>query len=378
MPHALTGVEIFDVGTWVGSNGPMKWTLEDLLTVVDNTTSLIGVGFVKPMMKFGHSMDQFWDEAKVLDGQNDGDPSIGWASNFRMIGTKIVCDFTDIPDVVYAAIQNKLYTQISAELKYIQNFGWYVSAIALLGADPPAVKTLQDLQAYLTQSEQKQTNSEPVAVLAFSEPKFYNDGGSMPETVIKPAPTPDAAVEAIVKENAQLKANFSQAQANSAAMKKKTEEQEAELAKMKKQFAKESFKSQFSQLVAPYEADSLAGKLKPAIVDKIKAHFTAQEEGFTQTSNLTMSPELSREVAIAYSESLPKGTAGQNNGKASTGESADEVFFKEVRKIQTQNRSMSYSEAARALNDVKPELVKEYVCWTDRVSNSGRPQGGVI
>jgi hypothetical protein len=67
-------------------------------------------------------------------------------------GRKLLADFTDIPKVVYEAIKSGLYKFVSVELlggvkAGTREIPWVLDAVALLGADPPAVGTLKDLQS---------------------------------------------------------------------------------------------------------------------------------------------------------------------------------------------------------------------------------------
>jgi hypothetical protein len=94
-------------------------------------------------LKFGHNTDQ-----PLTDGQ----PALGWVSRVYREGRKLLADFTDMPSVVYEAIKKGLYKFVSVELLGDVQAGtrvipWVLDAVALLGADPPAVGVLKDLQS---------------------------------------------------------------------------------------------------------------------------------------------------------------------------------------------------------------------------------------
>lgn len=134
-------IEIFAVGKWNG----LEFTLADLNGIVSAFNKL-GDNHKVPL-KFGHNKQQ---------SMTDGQPSIGWVKSLTVEGGKIIADVTDIPDVVMAAIDKKLYRNVSVELdidvKYKdQHFPIVLSGIALLGADLPAVNTLKDLTHYIGQ-----------------------------------------------------------------------------------------------------------------------------------------------------------------------------------------------------------------------------------
>ena len=376
----MIGVEIFAVGTWVGNRGPMKWTQDDLIEIVQNTNALMANGHLKPKLKFGHSEEQFWEEAQVLEGQEDGDPSIGWANKFRIIGDKIICDFSDMPDIVYNVIQAKLYSQISAEIVFIQEFGWFISAVALLGADAPAVKTLDDLQQFLSDStvniQAIISKQEPQskAVLTFSNPCI---GVVMPKEETTPTPTSgDKAVEVIVGENIELKVKNSELVSNASKLTSENEDLKKELNGYKKEKAKEKFSEQKAAILAPYKADSEKGLLPPAFVSEVESYLNSQQANFTIDNTLFLSPELVRKAVEAYSEHLPTGEQGGNKVEVKTGMAADDEFVKAVKEAQLNSGGkMSYKEASNLVAQTKPELFKKYTDWTEEVSALGRVKG---
>lgn len=93
-------------------------------------------------LKFGHNSEQ-----PLTDGQ----PALGWVSHVYREGKKLLADFVDMPSVVYDAIKKGIYKFVSVELlgdvtADTRVIPWVLDAVALLGADPPAVGNLKDLQ----------------------------------------------------------------------------------------------------------------------------------------------------------------------------------------------------------------------------------------
>lgn len=132
--------EVFSVGVWNGD----KYTIDDLKDMADNFSALANQ--IKPPVKLGH------DKSKV----NDGAPALGWVKSLKVAGNKLIATLTDVPDIVYQAIKRRLYKRISSEIFWNlkhggKTFKRVLSAVALLGADIPAVKDLQDLEAFLAQ-----------------------------------------------------------------------------------------------------------------------------------------------------------------------------------------------------------------------------------
>jgi hypothetical protein len=370
-------VEIFAVGTWVGNMGPTKWTQEDLGEIVANTNALMSKGTLKPKLKFGHSSEQFWEEAEVLENQSDGDPGIGNGVNFAIKDEFIVCDFIGMPDIVFNIIEAGLYDSVSAEVNYIQNFGWFISAVALLGADAPAVKTLDDLQAFL--SDKTFTPKAVPQVLTFSNPNFR--GKDMSDTnkdKTEGTKTPagiDPATAVIVEDNAVLKQKFSDSEAARAAAESKAKASETELEGYRKKALEVQFSEQKASVLSSYTKDVTDGLLMPALLTKIENHLDEQKVNFALGNTLSLSPELAREVAQAYSEKLPVKNYGDNNSEDETGLAPDEAFELEINKLLSSNSSLNYREASDHVSRTKPQVLKAYVEWTDKVSELGKPQG---
>jgi hypothetical protein len=139
MGHELKDREIFATGIW----NQMAFDEADLDDIVANFEKLKDTH--KVPLKFGHNKEQ-----KITDGQ----PAIGWVSRIFKIGNKLFADFSDLPRTVYEAIKNKLYRTVSIELLFNVNsdgkkFNHVLDAVALLGADHPAVSSLADLDALL-------------------------------------------------------------------------------------------------------------------------------------------------------------------------------------------------------------------------------------
>lgn len=139
----LSSVPIFQVGTW---NGDI-YNEADL----DHMVAAFGAVGFQPPIKLGH------DESQPL-GKSDGMPAIGWVANLRRIGQQLVCDLKNLPKKVYEAIRRKNYDRVSAEVYWdFQSNGKayprVLKALALLGADVPAVTSLVALETLYHDAE---------------------------------------------------------------------------------------------------------------------------------------------------------------------------------------------------------------------------------
>lgn len=138
----LKGVEIFAAGTWNGDLYSEK-DLDSIVSAYDKMPR-------RPPLKLGHS------ETQKFFGQTDGAPALGWVEKVYRNGKKLLADFTKVPDVVANFIRTGNYDRVSAEIYW--NFKLpegdtvlprALKAVSLLGADMPAITSLQDLQTVL-------------------------------------------------------------------------------------------------------------------------------------------------------------------------------------------------------------------------------------
>lgn len=133
----LKGVEIFRVGRW---NDLRTFTEDDLQAMEDSFAELRLAG--RAPLKLGHN-----DEQPLTDGQ----PALGWVERVWRDGEVLKADFTGMPRAVHEAVRAGLYKHVSVELLRDvmagnKEYPWVLSAVALLGADIPAVSGLRDLQ----------------------------------------------------------------------------------------------------------------------------------------------------------------------------------------------------------------------------------------
>lgn len=130
----LNGVEIFSTGVWNGD----KYSEKDLDAMIKNFDE---VGF-EPPVKLGHNEEQ----SELQDGQ----PALGYISKIYKVGSKLVADFKELPKKVYEAVKRGNYKRVSSEIywNYKANgstFNRVLKAVALLGADIPAVTNLESI-----------------------------------------------------------------------------------------------------------------------------------------------------------------------------------------------------------------------------------------
>ena len=138
--YDVAGVEIFDVGTWNG----VKYSDQDLDEMVANFNELKAEGYDFPI-KLSHDPDQQLISNSEL-------PAAGYIARLYRGGTKLVADLTRVPEKVKQVVDLGAFRMVSTEIYgKVQLLGktWknVVSAIAFLGAEIPAVGTLDDIVA---------------------------------------------------------------------------------------------------------------------------------------------------------------------------------------------------------------------------------------
>lgn len=125
----LKNVELFASGKHNGDDYSEK-DLDDMVAAYETQ------GYQAPL-KLGHD-------------ETPGKPAMGWVANLRREGGKLLGDITNIPKEIYDLIQRRGYDRVSSEIYWNlktggKNFRRALKAVALLGADVPAVSSLTPL-----------------------------------------------------------------------------------------------------------------------------------------------------------------------------------------------------------------------------------------
>ena len=336
----ITGVEIFSAGTHLPEvpGFPIQLLREDLATIALNWAR--NREKLRPPLKLGH---QDYEE---------GQPALGVAANLRVDGDKLLCDFVDVPDVVYAAISAGLYRQVSVELRFDPLAGWMLTGVALLGADLPAVRDLKDLQSYLSARRTPPDNggipAGATVALAFSQgpPRLLN------------APRNREEDKMDVKE-LEAKAAAQNVELEAMRVKLKASEDAAKVSAERERLT--AFQAAFLAASAPLEEAVKAGRLTPALRDKIVTALTAQKETFSASAPLALPMALAAEMASAVSPKLPTGEQGAGGG--GTGKDAapraDGALVDAIHKLMA-STGRGYLECADVLRIAQPALFKSY------------------
>lgn len=152
MPQGLRNVQLIRTGSWRGSAGETKFEVSDLEDIVRSFTALGSKTGFRPHLKLGHT------DAQKFFGQRNGFPSLGEVSKVWLDGEVIYGDIENVPEALLDLIEKRRYTQLSIEIypSYEYEGVKYrnvLAAVALLGAELPAVKGLNDLAQALFKDE---------------------------------------------------------------------------------------------------------------------------------------------------------------------------------------------------------------------------------
>jgi len=158
----VPGVEIFAVGKHNGD----PYSADDIDGIVDASKSL--KGRVDAPVKLGHTSDEFNKAIskkmhipqELIHGENgNGALAFGWCDNLRREGKLLKADFVGVPEPVADLIKSGLYKKVSCEIAIDfkdrgNNYPFVLTGVALLGAELPAVRDIEGLEAAAMYTQQ--------------------------------------------------------------------------------------------------------------------------------------------------------------------------------------------------------------------------------
>lgn len=344
----MRGAEIFSIGEWNG----LKFDDADLDNIVRAFHEFELAGRVR--LKFGHN-----DEQSMTDGL----PALGWVSRVWKEGGKLLADFVNIPKTVYEAIRSGLYKFVSVELlKDVERNGrkspWVLDAVALLGADPPAVSNLSDLQALATMADSglryaAKFQSQQPLVVSFSP----SDGGISTNMTDSNQPDLSALTEKLTKfsdDVARLTAQNTELAATNANLASEIRRRDDESAATKVKTHRDAVKAKFEDAVKRQVIAPAARELfyRMARVDDDKA---VLEVSMTDVDEYIT-------VNGKKSDDRRSFTRAAGNDATDEGEGhADRVVAEKVADLMEQNENITYQQAMTRVFRKDPELGKRYI-----------------
>lgn len=359
-------IEIFAVGTWNGD----KYVLRDLEDMVEAFKILSALDLPpavggRPYLKLGHNNKQEKDGVAIKDGQ----PVIGKVIGLGIKDNKTLCaEIEIISDIVFRALKKGLYTSVSSEIYFNYKFNGklyrrVLGAVALCGADMPAVETLEDLQKHFQSADNISGLFEKKVIYALPlAPKHNNEKGDdvMPETTDRLEGALNKRIEQQEVEVKKLTSDLEAAKKSAGAIPvlqaeaKKYQDKIAKLQEDKQAAAEERAHADFKTLCETYVK---SGAMTPAgrdiLIGKNARHAYSQDRGL-QITLKTFSGFMEATAKILDTREYIAGAGGKQE-YPSVSEELDARA-----KTYAGKNNIDYTTAVSTVIEADPGLAKRY------------------
>jgi hypothetical protein len=351
--------EIFSTGEWNGE----RFTRRDLHEIARNFRLLRGQ--LHPPLKFGH------DEGQTLLGQGDGDPALGWVQRLWVRGDRLLARFVDVPGLVLEAIRAGRYRRVSAELYFDvrrggRRLGKALKAVALLGADLPAVTNLNDLTAYLASRAESVAAAPPAEPFAAAAVRSYALPTRAGRIVAPDPPTPEPEERAMSELETLPLESLPDVQAELAELRAYKERAERRGAEERQRRSDAAFQTTRAEALAFCEAQVAAGRLPPHLHERLRRELEGQARTFSAGQPLRVSFDWVRRHLEAAPALLPMGEAAHAAPPDAGGrddENPSRALARLAGNAMTE-LNLSYGEAAAYVLRTQPALARAYRDYT--------------
>jgi hypothetical protein len=354
MAKDLNGIEIMRTGTFQpgGAAAGRKITIgiAELDQMVASFEALTPIGGFTPVLKLGHA------EAQKFMGQTSGAPNLGIVGKIFREGEKVLANFLNVPDAVVDLIRQKRFANVSVEvvpnLEFDgKSFSQVLTAVALLGAELPAVKGLKELASVLfTEVEVKPIQADNIVSY---------EQETEPMTVTYTQEQHDALVEAAVSKAVEA-AKVEYAETAERLTAERDEAIEA-VKTVKTNFA------EYTDTVAKAEAETMVdqaikdGKLLPKQKDAAMAFMS----NLTGTVKFDDEDKSMRVMFADFLGAMPTKIDTSEKGSGTPDETEDYANASTqvdvlARKAMKENGKLSYAEARNEVLDSDAELKAAY------------------
>lgn len=340
--------EIFAAGTWNG----FPFTVNDLRKMAASFEALGDV--LKVPLKLGHN-----DEQEMTDGQ----PALGWVTALHVDAEatppKLIAEFDDVPSIVHEAFEKKLYRAVSIELDFDVRhkdimYDFVITAVALLGADMPAVNVLNDLASFMSRNSQLAKSGYAAGSRGTYSSIIKGNIGVSNMDPKEEAELRSELATAQVALAAQ-KANFTKLETDTEAAAKAATEAAAQIATTALAEKVEIARAKFTVL------------LESAVTDK--SITPAQREAFTKALRLddddavlALSEDDVKALFVTDDDASKFGKGkGKHKDDSNTDTRADHSLTQMAYKHMAESGSKDFSAAVTIVMQAHPDLAAEYI-----------------
>lgn len=365
MAQDIKGVEIFSTGKHRGSD-TIDITDTDLDQMVASFETLASQDGFKPVLKLGH------EDTQKYFGQRKGAPNLGFVERIWREGNKILADFGNVPDAIIDMIKQRRYNAVSIEMfpkAEIQGktFANVLTAVALLGAELPAVKGLKELAAYLFEIDE--ISGQRIA-LEYSDD--YDKSKSNASDKIQASEEDgmfkqeqvDALIEtAVNKAKSEIKAEF---EGKVADLEKQVETLTGERDTAKnalKEYADATRKGEFEAIV---DAAIKDGKILPKQKDEVMALAESLSGQVKFGDGEKSATEIFKSLLDGMGKKVDLSEKGTSDpaSKETSDDAMNEVDAR-ARKLMSENTDIDYRQAFHTVLDQNEELKQRYFAMED-------------
>jgi regulator of replication initiation timing len=356
-------MEIMAPGTWNG----FKFPKDRLKKIADNFKKLLEVHRVP--LKIGHTENQM--ESETSAGEQH---ALGWADEVWITSAgKLMARFIDVPKVVYDAISKKLYRKVSVELDFDteykgENIGDVLSGVALLGADIPAVNTIEDLQAFFSKDSDITGNGK--AIFTTIETEYLKEEVS------------DMDIKDLERKFDDLVKRFDTQQEEITNLKKENDKFEKENQELKT--AKENFEKQEKERKEEEKKNTikLARDNVNSILDdgvKAKTITPAERESFKKILGVDDDESVTKIEVEVLKTMVGKGSvnfssrntskSGGTKEETNTGETPDAKLARKANELVNAGTAKNFKAAKTMIMRTDTELAKAYIEYNDTLED---------
>ena len=339
--------EIFAVGTWNG----LPFSRQDLQAIADNFATFSRL--LKVPLKFGHN-----DKQPLTDGM----PALGWVDSVWVDGSKLFAKFTEVPDIVLRALKKKLYRKVSIELDHDvsyrgEKFSYVLSGVALLGADIPAVSTLNDLDHFMTRRAVFSAGRRLCFETSAGELNTGESDMDLKELSDKVVAL-SAQVAALTATNAELTKYKADTEARFAREADERKTREAEELKQKAAAKR-------TEAIAVFDEAVRAGAITPA--QKQTYSKTMRLDDDTVAAGLDINDVKAMFAGrVDFSKQQGHGQGDGGSSDPDSGKPADVVLAARASALINEGKASDFLTAQRMVFSADPELARRYLNVNDQ------------